>query len=632
MAQQTTKVADTNKQLDTAKTTQAQAAKDVNDAQAAKDTVQTAVDNLNTQINDTQDQIDNSKIILTDDYINAVKDGKPFEWYDNDEWYDISEKLHNYNVYHKVPGDNRVIQDISNMSQDDWADLATFTASLINSAREQLGYEIRNLVVTHDSINFAKNYAQIYQTHQYNDNSNRENSLRDAAVKSNVSQLQASYVSLRSKLEDVEEENTSWEYADDGVRITTTYKPITIGDLKKDIYNNIVEGLINKSSTVVLLGIGLYRDKGILGKYFSVAITDGNLELLDIAGGTANFDATPYDIPSLDTKDLQAKLTELKGQLPTLNANLKTATDNLTAKQTAKAAADKQVASLTADLKNNQDALAKLQAQKAVKDNGPKDLAAADQKVKDATAKYNEAKQAYDDAKSAYEAAQKQADTAKAAKTAADKKVADAQAKLAQAKDALAKAEQNLANMHKIYDLQQKFEDGHWRLYDGAGHRLTGFQRIEAEKKTVYYDKNGNMLYGQQNIAGKWYNFDKVTGAMSTGLTYLADQKKTVYYNDKGQMQYGQQNVDGKWYLFDKVTGAMKTGLQYIADQHKTVFYNNKGQMQYGQQNIGGHWYLFDKNTGAMQFGFQRIADQNKTVYYNKAGHMLYGQQNIGGK
>ncbi|MFM9598240.1 hypothetical protein ACKI1O_54330, partial [Streptomyces scabiei] len=68
----------------------------------------------------------------------------------------------------------------------------------------------------------------------------------------------------------------------------------------------------------------------------------------------------------------------------------------------------------------------------------------------------------------------------------------------------------------------------------------------------------------------------------------------------QGQMQYGQQNVNGKWYLFDKNTGAMKTGLQYIADQKKTVYYNSQGQMQYGQQNVNGKWYLFDKNTGAM--------------------------------
>ena len=140
---------------------------------------------------------------------------------------------------------------------------------------------------------------------------------------------------------------------------------------------------------------------------------------------------------------------------------------------------------------------------------------------------------------------------------AAKKKVAETTKTLEAAQANLTKAQQRLDALKQIDEIQQKFEDGHWRLYDGAGHRLTDFQRIEAEKKTVYYDKNGNMLYDQQNIDGKWYNFDKVTGAMSTGLTYLADQKKTVYYNDKGQMLYGKQVIGGKTYEFDKVTGAL---------------------------------------------------------------------------
>ncbi|MFT8825369.1 MAG: hypothetical protein ABF536_05470, partial [Liquorilactobacillus mali] len=33
---------------------------------------------------------------------------------------------------------------------------------------------------------------------------------------------------------------------------------------------------------------------------------------------------------------------------------------------------------------------------------------------------------------------------------------------------------------------------------------------------------------------------------------------KTVYYNGNGQMLYGKQFINGKWYTFDKNTGAMK--------------------------------------------------------------------------
>ena len=65
-------------------------------------------------------------------------------------------------------------------------------------------------------------------------------------------------------------------------------------------------------------------------------------------------------------------------------------------------------------------------------------------------------------------------------------------------------------------------------------------------------------------------------------------------------MQYGEQKINGKWYLFDKVTGAMKTGWQTITEKNKKVYYNELGQMQYGEQKINGKWYLFDKVTGAM--------------------------------
>ena len=49
------------------------------------------------------------------------------------------------------------------------------------------------------------------------------------------------------------------------------------------------------------------------------------------------------------------------------------------------------------------------------------------------------------------------------------------------------------------------------------------------EKKRVYYDTDGTMCYGEKNIEGKWYYFDKVTGAMQTGLYKLPN--KTVCYN-----------------------------------------------------------------------------------------------------
>ncbi|MFT9273084.1 MAG: hypothetical protein ABF475_00755, partial [Liquorilactobacillus nagelii] len=47
---------------------------------------------------------------------------------------------------------------------------------------------------------------------------------------------------------------------------------------------------------------------------------------------------------------------------------------------------------------------------------------------------------------------------------------------------------------------------------------------------------------------GHWYLYKN--GVKQTGLQAIPDQHKTVYYNPDGQMQYGQQKVNGHWYLF----------------------------------------------------------------------------------
>ncbi len=178
---------------------------------------------------------------------------------------------------------------------------------------------------------------------------------------------------------------------------------------------------------------------------------------------------------------------------------------------------------------------------------------------------------------------------------------------------------------HEVY------QNGHWYLQQD-GKNLTGFQTIYDNTlhhdKTVYYNAQGQMQFGEQYINGHWYLFANGTGAMETGF-------QTVY-DGQGQMQFGEQYINGHWYLFANGTGAMETGFQTVYDGglhcNKTVYYNDQGQMQYGQQYINGHWYY----SGMRLSGFQTVYDGNlkhdKTVYYNAQGQMLYGWQTIDGK
>ncbi|WP_283575803.1 GH25 family lysozyme, partial [Limosilactobacillus pulli] len=157
----------------------------------------------------------------------------------------------------------------------------------------------------------------------------------------------------------------------------------------------------------------------------------------------------------------------------------------------------------------------------------------------------------------------------------------------------------------------EKQENGYWYLYKN-GVRQTGFQNL-SDGRTVYYNGQGQMQYGEQKINGYWYYFNTSSGAMTTGFQKLTDGR-TVYYNSQGQMQYGEQKINGYWYYFNTSSGAMTTGFQKLTDG-RTVYYNSQGQMQYGSQIINGNKYYFNTWSGAMTLGEVTIDGRN--YYYN---------------
>lgn len=227
--------------------------------------------------------------------------------------------------------------------------------------------------------------------------------------------------------------------------------------------------------------------------------------------------------------------------------------------------------------------------------------------------------------------------------------------------------------------------NGHSYYFGQDGAMQTGFVKL-SDGRTVYYNNQGQMVYGTQFINGSWYNFNWQTGAMQTnieldingywyflgadgadvsGLVTLPDGR-VAYYNTKGQMHIngvtygfdvqtgamiknGQGLFGGYWYDFDG-QGAMQTGFVTLADG-RVVYYNAQGQMQYGIQTINGVTYGFNTVTGAlltsteqyidgywydfnaqgiMQTGFVTLPD-GRVVYYDAKGHMLFGEQVIDG-
>ena len=179
----------------------------------------------------------------------------------------------------------------------------------------------------------------------------------------------------------------------------------------------------------------------------------------------------------------------------------------------------------------------------------------------------------------------------------------------------------------------QKRINGYWYDFDSNGVMQTGFTELSDEKNTytVYYNAEGKMLYGEQEINNKWYYFNIQNGQMAQGWYTLSDGR-TVYYDvdsvGNGQgMLHGMSAVNGTNYYFNVWTGARETGFKQVNGQ--TYYFNP--QMMTGIQHIGNYWYNFGSD-GIMKTGFVVLSSNGHIVYYNASGQLQYGEKQINGK
>lgn len=180
----------------------------------------------------------------------------------------------------------------------------------------------------------------------------------------------------------------------------------------------------------------------------------------------------------------------------------------------------------------------------------------------------------------------------------------------------------------------QKKVDGKWKYYDESSKTaLTSqFKYIANQKKTVYYDKSGNMVYGWQDIGGKKYYFDKSSGAMAIGAKAI--DKKNYYFNDKGQMQTGVITVGKNKYLYDATTGVRAgngKGNSWVKQPNGKEYYVDKNGMLKPNQWVGDTFYT-DSN-GAAVTGWKTIG--NKTYYFDpnvRGGAKTLWEKTINGK
>ena len=158
--------------------------------------------------------------------------------------------------------------------------------------------------------------------------------------------------------------------------------------------------------------------------------------------------------------------------------------------------------------------------------------------------------------------------------------------------------------------------DGKKYYFESDGKMQTGFQEIE--EQTYFFSRlGGAMRTGMFAIDGSTYYFDE-TGVMQTGLQEIGGKK--YYFGSDGKMQTGFQEIEGRTYFFSRLGGAMRTGM-FVIDG--TLYYFDEiGVMQTGTFNIDGIEYTFG-NDGKLKGGWQVI--NGNTYYLQSNGYYLTG-------
>lgn len=139
---------------------------------------------------------------------------------------------------------------------------------------------------------------------------------------------------------------------------------------------------------------------------------------------------------------------------------------------------------------------------------------------------------------------------------------------------------------------------GHWGYWKDGSRVKNSYMWLSGENKEVYYDQNGDMVYGQKNINGHWQYFEPTTGAQVKNSFVDGINGGSVFYDGNGNMIYGLQNVWNAWRYFDPNTGVeAKNKFETVNGQ--TYYFGGDGSRQYGVQTINSQMHYFDPQSGA---------------------------------
>ena len=157
-----------------------------------------------------------------------------------------------------------------------------------------------------------------------------------------------------------------------------------------------------------------------------------------------------------------------------------------------------------------------------------------------------------------------------------------------------------------------------------------GFHTIDDGKHVVFVQKNGNYLYGRNNVDGHTYFFDRKTGYMMTGMFDF--DKKTYFCNEEGIMQTGPNTVKGKYYYFGEDGAMVKDDFVTITNEDKksnTYYYDQDGLKATGLKKIKKDYYYFEKDGVLLKKQAKEITykDKKQPIVVDDQGRMKLGLQ-----
>lgn len=500
-------------------------------------------------------------------------------------WEDItSQEVNNNYKHNKIDEDNKILNgDIHNLTQSQLEELATFTASLLNPLRKQIGSI--PLEVSKGSVKIAQDVAKKYEQ----DNWTAWGNVKDSTFKGHdINGLVE--VANKYNFQDIGENlgGNALMYGSDNMDQLKEYTYVILVDmLLHDGDSNwgharAALGLLNNADSYggddeqvdhAYIGVSFDNIPGALmgsQEHFNFMYTPYGYVLNEdnTARISTNdkFDATPVAI--LSTEDLVT-------QLNTAKAKLASATDALNKAKDADTQVQQILAKNKAELTTAQDNLTKAQ-------NVPGQTATAQRTLTDAQNKLAADTKINEDAQAKKEAAlgdetakQKVLDQANANLATAQKALTDAQAKQKAAENNLSAEKAKLASLQQVSNKKTQDVKAAEDKLAAAQKALDPVENVLVSEKAKLSALKQDLADAQADVTTAQKNYDEKLAIQTKAQTDLDNAKKVlqaIYDREALEAQIAAQEKareEAEKKAAEEKTQAEKNG--YHVDGNKVV-------------------------------------------------------------